>query len=139
VDGDGTTFTNKLAATRFVEALGETSWNAWLGAALDVSSPAAPRSGALDVIAAAAALPQYRLVLWRLGDSLETSAWYALPRRYRIPQTRRDASTRTRVIEAARAAAFALLLRRLLTPTQFDALIAPFRKHRATNGPKLVP
>ena len=28
MDGYGTTFTNKLAATRFVEALSETSWEA---------------------------------------------------------------------------------------------------------------
>jgi len=139
VDGYGTTFTNKLAATRFVEALSETSWEAWLDAALDVSSAAGLRSSALDVIAAAAVLPKYRLALWRLGDSLETSAWYALPRRYRIPQTRQDAATRRRAIEAARVAAFALLLRRFLTPTQFDALIAPFQNQTAKAGPKLLP
>jgi hypothetical protein len=139
VDGYGTIFTNKVAAARFVDALSETSWDAWLRAALDVPTSAALRSNALDVLAAAAMLPQYRLALWRLGDSLETSAWYALPRRYRIPQTRHDATTRARVIEAAKAAAFALLLRRFLTPTQFDALIAPFQNQRAASGPKLVP
>lgn len=120
VDRDG--------AQRFVDALGQTSAAVWLQAAAADETVREARARVLDVILAHAERLSVHEDLWRVADLVETVAWYALPGWCRAPRTAAAAAIRHEAVGAARLAAYAILLRALLSETEFDLACAPFQQ-----------
>lgn len=121
---------DRIAAMRFVEALSDAPAEVWLEAARAAEVASAERARALDVIAALVNEHRLGLERWYLDDAIETAAWYALSRCFRVP-ARGHWRSRNSAIEVARIASAALLLRRYLTPVQFDVLYGPFQAIQA--------
>ena len=122
------------AATRFVEGLCELSSDEWLGATRVERAASSARPDALRIVASRARDLRLGLVLWTIADDIDTAAWFILPKRCRSPRTRADAETRARAIAEARTAAGAILLRRYLTPAQFDILYSPHWPAQISTG-----
>ena len=118
-----------VAATKFVEALCETSGDVWLNATNDRRGSSSGRPTALAVLASHARQLRLGLVVWSIADDIETAAWYALPRNWRAPRTQQEARMRAQAIDAARTAACAILLRRHLTLAQFEVLCGCWTKN----------
>jgi hypothetical protein len=107
-------------AWEFIETLGAT--DAWIGAATSARNTPGSKA-ARDVLEALVRQEGLAVMAWYLNDGVDTVAWYwnQVPRK----QGNRGRETHT-AIEAARAAALAVLLRRRLGERRFRILYEPF-------------
>lgn len=118
---------DREGAGRFVDALGETTAAVWLAAAEIAGRAAEARTRARDALNRCAESLRVYDDLWQLADRIETTAWYVLPEWCRSPRNGAESVTRRHAMEAARLAAYAILLRAHIAETDFELVSAPFR------------
>lgn len=118
---------DREGAGRFVDALGETTAVAWMAAADAASRASQVHARLMDVITGCAERLGVYDDLWEIADGVETAAWYVLPEWCRTPRSPADAVRRRQAMEAARLAAYAILLRAHLANGDFELLSGPFR------------
>lgn len=118
---------DREGASRFVDALGETTAAIWMAAADVAARASQARTRVTDVITGCAERLGVYDDLWELADGVETAAWYVLPDWCRRPRSPADAHRRRHAMEAARLTAYAILLRAHLAEKDFELLSEPFR------------
>jgi len=107
-------------AWEFIETLGAT--DAWIGAATSARNTPGSEA-AREVLAALVRQEGLAAIAWYLNDGVDTIAWYW----NQVTRQQGNSGRETRAaIEAARAAALAVLLRRRLGERRFRILYEPF-------------
>ena len=117
--------TNQEAVEQFVERLAALGLVDWLSVATSVTQTASSRANADAVLDRVVAQHHLAYDAWSIRDDVETAFHCGVGTTGRVPSPRESLSLSIARQAAARAA-LALLVRSLLTATDFESLYRPF-------------